>query len=128
MPSTGRKPRGTIQPREAALGPELHRLREKEEALRRERIGLLKRELVGARERVSVLEKELRLAGVAASELRTRVSWNEIYDQLEGEFTVKELRQLTGASANLAASVIFRWRRQGRIRPVSRGRYRKMRH
>ncbi len=125
MPAT-RKRRAAVQARELSLDPELRDLKEREETLRRERIALLKRELGKARERVRTLEKELRLAGVAAAEVGTRVSWNEVYGQLTTEFSTKELRRLTGASGNLAASVIFRWRRQRRIRPVSRGRYRKV--
>jgi hypothetical protein len=124
MPRTERR-RGRSKRTDPSLFPELDRLKANEEKLRRERIVLLKQELSKARDRVRHLEKELRAVGVSAGELRTRVSWDEVYDQLGNEFTVTELRNLTGASANLTASVLFRWRHQKRIRPVSRGRYRK---
>jgi hypothetical protein len=124
MPKAPRR-RGRSKPTELSLSPELDRLKANEEKLRRERITLLKAELTRAREHVRRLEKELRAVGMSAQELRTRVSWDEVYDQLGNEFTVTELRNLTGASGNLAASVIFRWKQQKRIRAMSRGQYRK---
>ena len=111
----------------ATLLPDLDRLKAHEEQIRQEKIAYLKKELAISRERTQVLEKELRLAGLPHSEIGGgRTSWDEIFKRIGPDFSAKELRSLTGANGNLAASVIFRWRKQGRIRPTGRrGQYRK---
>ena len=75
------------------------------------------------------VERELRLLGdYEAAQTAGRIAWDEVYKRLGAKFAAKDMRELTGASPNLVASIVFRWKRQGRIAPTDRrGIYRKVR-
>ena len=105
---------------------EVERLKAREARLRQKRILLLRRELAKTREAVEALERELRLLGDRETGRSAgRIAWSEIYERLGKTFTTKELRERTGATPSLAASIAFAWKKVGRIVTTQRGRYRK---
>ena len=116
-------------PEHEAVFEQLERIKVQEQKLRDEKIALLRLELRKAREHVQALERELRLLGdSAAAQGAGRIAWDEVYGRLGAKFAAKDMGGLTGASPNLVASIIFRWKRQGRIGPTGkRGVYRKLR-
>lgn len=112
-----------------AVFDKLSRIKEQEQKLRDEKVALLRLELANAREHVQSIERELRLLGDSeAARGAGRIAWDDVYRRLGARFAAKEMRDLTGASPNLVASIIFRWKQQGRIgRTGRRGVYRKLR-
>ena len=107
---------------------EAERLKAQAERLRQQRISLLRRELKKATERLHAIRRELRLLG--DHEVRVTsggTDWNDIYKRLGPTFTAKEMAEITGARAGLVASIVHRWRTQGRIVATSRGQYKKTR-
>lgn len=116
-------------PDHEAVFEKLGRIKTQERKLRDEKIALLRVELKKARELVQSLERELRLLGdYEAAQSAGRIAWDDVYDRLGATFAAKDMRDLTGASPNLVASIVFRWKRQGRIaRTGRRGIYRKVR-
>jgi hypothetical protein len=67
------------------------------------------------------IRRELRLLGDHEVRITSGgTDWNEIYDRLGSTFTAKEMGAMTGARAGLVASIVHRWRAQGRIIPVRR--------
>jgi hypothetical protein len=116
-------------PEQAAVFAKLTRIQTQERKLREEKIALLRVELAKARELVQSLERELRLLGdYEAAQTAGRIAWDEVYKRLGAKFAAKDMRELTGASPNLVASIVFRWKRQSRIAPTDRrGVYRKVR-
>jgi hypothetical protein len=125
----GMKRTTPITPEHGPVFEKLSRIKTQERKLRDEKIALLRVELAKARELVQSLERELRLLGDhEAAQSAGRIAWDEIYERLGVRFAAKDMRELTGASPNLIASIVFRWKRQGRIAPTgSRGIYRKVR-
>jgi hypothetical protein len=104
------------------------RLKAEHERLRRQRISVLRRELKTTLERVQAIRRELRLLG--DREVRVTMGatdWSEVYDRLGATFTAKQMGEMTGARPALVASIVHRWRTQGRIAATSRGQYRKVR-
>ncbi len=118
-----------ITPEPGLVFEKLSRIKSQERKLRDEKIGLLRVELAKARELVQSLERELRLLGDhEAAQSAGRIAWDEVYQRLGVRFAARDMRELTGASPNLVASIVFRWKRQGRIAPTGRrGIYRKVR-
>ena len=116
-------------PDHEAVFEKLSRIKTQERKLRDEKIALLRVELKKARELVQSLERELRLLGDhEAAQSAGRIAWDEVYDRLGATVAAKDMRDLTGASPNLVASIVFRWKRQGRIaRTGRRGIYSKVR-
>jgi len=101
-------------------------LKAQQERLRQQRIKLLRGELKATLERLHVLRRELRLLGDHASRVTTGgTDWNEVYERLGLTFTAKEMAEMTGALPGLVASIVHRWKAQGRIAVTSRGEYRK---
>ena len=123
--------KGTKQatPDQGVVFEKLGRIKTKERKLRDQKVALLRVELTKARELVQSLERELRLLGDhEAARSAGRIAWDEVYERLGAKFAAKEMRELTGASPNLVASIVFRWKREGRIGPTGRrGVYRKIR-
>lgn len=111
------------------VSEKLDRIRVEEQRLREEKITLLRHELSRAREHVRSLERELRFLGDAkGAQAAGRIAWDDVYARLGTKFAAKEMHELTGAPPNLVASIIFRWKQQGRIaRAEKRGVYRKLR-
>ena len=106
---------------------ELQRIKAQEEKLRREKIVLLRRELAKAREAVRLLEHELRALGdPEATKSAGRINWEGLYDQLPVNFSTNDVAERTGARAGHIASVMYRWREEGRLITTGRGKYRKM--
>ena len=106
----------------------LGRIEAMEEKLRREKIALLRRELAKARETVHMLEHELRALGdPEARRALGWVNWEGIYDELPTRFSASEVAALTGVRPAHVASVMHRWRGEGRITATGRGRFRKVR-
>jgi len=118
-----------MAPEHEAVFEKLERIKVQEQKLRDEKVALLRLELLKAREHVQTLERELRLLGDShAAHGAGRIAWDEVYGRLGTKFAAKDMGELTGASPNLVASIIFRWKRQGRIGPTGkRGVYRKLR-
>ena len=105
---------------------ELERLRAEDERSRRRRIVLLRRELGRIREMAKRLEEELRLLGDRGATRGRGTDWNAVYERLGATFTAMEMGEMTGARAGLVASIVHRWRAQGRIVSIRRGTFRKM--
>jgi hypothetical protein len=106
---------------------ELQRIKAQEQALHREKILLLRRELAKAREAVRVLENELRTLGdPEGSKSAGRINWEGLYDQLPVNFSTNDVAERTGARAGHIASVMYRWREEGRLITTGRGQYRKV--
>jgi hypothetical protein len=124
-----RKTTKLTTPQHRTVFEKLGRIKTRELRLRDEKVALLRVELTRARELVQSLERELRLLGDhEAAQRAGRIAWDEVYDQLGAKFAANDMRELTGASPNLVASIVFRWKRQRRIAPTSRrGVYRKVR-
>ena len=102
------------------------RLKAQQERLRQQRIRLLRRELKATMERLHAIRRELRLLGDHGSRVTTGgTDWNEVYERLGSRFSAKEMGEMTGASPGLIASIVHRWRAQGRVVATSRGEYRK---
>src|SRR2546425_9532859 len=102
------------------------RLKAQQERLRQQRIRLLRGELKATMERLHAIRRELRLLGDHESRVTTGgTDWNEVYKRLGSKFTAKEMAGMTGASPGLVASIVHRWRTQGRIAATERGVYRK---
>ena len=116
-------------PEHGPVFEKLSRIKTQEHKLRDEKIALLRVELAKARKLVQSLERELRLLGDReAAQSAGRIAWDEVYQRLGMRFAAKDMREFTGASPNLIASIVFRWKRQGRIAPTGRrGIYRKVR-
>ena len=107
---------------------EVARLKAHEARLRQKRIILLRRELAKTRAAVEVLERELRLLGDhETGRSAGRIAWAEVYERLGKTFTTRDLRELTGVTPSLAASMAFAWKKQGLIVAIRRGQYRKRR-
>jgi hypothetical protein len=125
----GMKGTTVTTPEHGAVFEKLSRIKTQERKLRDEKVALLRVELTKARELVQSLERELRLLGDhEAAQSAGRIAWDEVYERLGAKFAAKDMRELTGASPNLVASIVFRWKRQGRIAPTPRrGVYRKVR-
>ena len=103
------------------------RLKAQQERLRQQRIRLLRGELKATMERLHTIRRELRLLGDHESRVTTGgTDWNEVYERLGSTFTAKEMAGMTGASPGLVASIVHRWRAQGRIVSVRRGQFRKV--
>ena len=111
-----------------SVSRQLDLLKTREEQIRGKRIAVLRRELEKVRQRARSLEKELRLLGdQKAMTAAGKIRWDDVYEQLGGTFTAREMGELTGASPNLVGSIVFRWKEQGRIAGTGeRGRYRKV--
>lgn len=105
---------------------ELARLKAEEECARRRRIVFLRRELGKVRQAAKRLERELRLLGDHEATGSAGTDWNEVYERLGSTFTAREMAEMTGARAGLVASIVHRWREQGRIVSVRRGKFRKV--
>src|SRR5438552_19198238 len=117
-------PRRESAPEEASVQDE--RLKAQQERLRRQRISGLRRDLKTTMERLHAIRRELRLLGDREVRVTTGgTDWNEVYERLGSTFTAKEMAGMTGARAGLVASIVHRWRAQGRIVATSRGQYRK---
>src|SRR5439155_18241123 len=102
------------------------RLKAQQERLRQQRITLLRRELKTTMERLHAIRRELRLLGDREVRVTTGgTDWNEVYERLGSTFTARQMVEITGARAGLVASIVHRWRAQGRIVATSRGQYRK---
>ena|SRR5438874_562485 len=102
------------------------RLKAQQERLRQQRIRLLRGELKATLERLHAIRRELRLLGDHETRVTTGgTDWNEVYKRLGSKFTAKEIAGMTGASPGLVASIVHRWRAQGRIVTTGRGKYRK---
>lgn len=102
------------------------RLKVQAERLRQRRITLLRHELKETMERLHAIRRELRLLG--DDEVRVTMGatdWNEVYERLGSTFTAKEMGEMTGARPGLVASIVHRWRGQGRIVSIRRGKFRK---
>src|SRR3989454_9623311 len=101
-------------------------LKAQQERLRRQRIRLLRHELKATMERLHAIRRELRLLGDHESRVTTGgTDWNEVYQRLGSRFSAKEMGEMTGAPPGLIASIVHRWKAQGRIVATSRGKYRK---
>ena len=104
------------------------RLKAQQERLRQQRIKLLRGDLKATMERLHAIRRELRLLGDHESRVTTGgTDWNEVYERLGSTFTAKEMAGMTGASPGLVASIVHRWRAQGRVVATARGQYRKAR-
>jgi len=78
-------------------------------------------------ERLHAIRRELRLLGDHESRVTTGgTDWNAVFERLGSTFTAKELSEMTGASPGLVASIVHRWRAQGRIVAIRRGTFRKL--
>src|SRR5437867_1061703 len=102
------------------------RLKAQQERLRQQRIRLLRGELKATMERLHTIRRELRLLGDHESRVTTGgTDWNQVFERLGSRFSAKEMGEMTGALPGLVASIVHRWRTQGRIVATSRGQYRK---
>ncbi len=102
-------------------------LKAQQERLRQQRIKLLRGELKATLERLHTIRRELRLLGDHESRVATGgTDWNEVYERLGSTFTAKEMGEMTGAPPNLVASIVHRWKAQGRIVAVARGEFKKL--
>ena len=118
-------PRRESAPEEASVQDE--RLKAQQERLRRQRISGLRRDLKTTMERLHAIRRELRLLGDREVRVTTGgTDWNAIYERLGSRFTTKEMGEMTGARAGLVASIVHRWRAQGRVASVARGKFRKV--
>ena len=99
----------------------VERLNAEDDRDRRQRKARLRRDLKKVREIAKRLERELALLG----DHESQTDWNEVFERLGSTFTAKEMGKMTGARAGLVASIVHRWRAQGRIVATSRGQYRK---
>ena len=54
------------------------------------------------------------------------VNWEGVYDQLPPRFSARDVAALTGVGPVHVASVMHRWRVEGRITTTGRGLYRKV--
>jgi hypothetical protein len=78
-------------------------------------------------ERLHAIRRELRLLGDHESRVTTGgTDWNAVFERLGSTFTAREMGEMTGASAGLVASIVHRWRAQGRVVGTRRGQYRKI--
>jgi len=103
------------------------RLKAQQERLRQQRIKLLRGELKATLERLHAIRRELRLLGDHESRVTTGgTDWNEVYERLGSRFSAKEMGEMTGALPGLVASIVHRWKAQGRIVSVRRGKFRKV--
>src|SRR5438876_11013194 len=101
-------------------------LKAQQERLRQQRIRLLRGELKATLERLHAIRRELRLLGDHESRVTTGgTDWNVVFERLGSTFTAKEMGEMTGARPGLVASIVHRWRAQGRIAAVARGKFRK---
>lgn len=106
----------------------LRRITAEEEKLRREKIDLLRRELARHREAARRIEHELRALGDAeATRIAGKVDWDVLYEQLPTRFSARKVTALAGVGPAHVASVMHRWRGEGRITTMGRGEYRKLR-
>src|SRR5207247_11066941 len=107
-------PRRDSAPEEASVKDE--RLKAQQERLRRQRISGLRRDLKATMERLHAIRRELRLLGDHESRVTTGgTDWNEVFERLGSRFSAKEMGEMTGARAGLVASIVHRWRAQGRV-------------
>lgn len=113
--------------REERTLTEVDRLKASDVRDRRQRIARLRRELRRVREIAKRLEQELRLLSGPASSAGVGTDWNQVFDRLGATFTAREMARMTDARAGLIASIVYRWRAQGRIVSVRRGTFRKAR-
>ena|SRR5437870_2129751 len=121
--AAGMKERGT----EGVDVPGLQRLAAQEVKLRREKIALLREELAKHREAARRIEHQLRALGdPAATKIAGKVDWEVLYDQLPPKFSAREVADRAGVGPAHVASVMHRWRREGRIRTTDRGFYQKV--
>ena len=80
------------------------------------------------REAARQREHELRALGdPEAMRAVGRVSWEAVYEELPARFSARDVAALTGVAPAHVASVIYRWRGEGRIASTGRGKYRKVR-
>jgi len=98
------------------------RLKAEDDRDRRQRIARLRRDLKKVREIAKRLERELTLLG----DHESQTDWNEVFERLGSTFTAREMTAATGARAGLVASIVHRWKTQGRIVSVRRGQFRKL--
>ena len=98
------------------------RLNAEDDRDRRQRIARLRRDLKKVREIAKRLERELALLG----DHESQTDWNEVFERLGSTFTAREMTAATGARAGLVASIVHRWKTQGRIVSVRRGQFRKL--
>jgi hypothetical protein len=118
-------PRRTSAPEDVSI-TDAH-LKAQQERLRQQRISLLRRELKATLERLHAIRRELRLLGDRESRVTTGgTDWNGVYERLGSTFSAKEMGEMTGASPGLVASIVHRWRVQGRIVAVARGEFKKV--
>ena len=54
------------------------------------------------------------------------VKWEGVYDQLPTRFSAREVAVIAGVGPAHVASVMHRWRGEGRITTTGRGTYRKI--
>jgi hypothetical protein len=102
------------------------RLKAQAERLRQQRIKLLRGELKATLERLHAIRRELRLLGDHEVRVTTGgTDWNEVYERLGSRFSAREMGEMTGALPGLVASIVHRWKAQGRIVATGRGEYRK---
>jgi len=102
-------------------------LKAQQERLRQRRITLLRGELKATMERLHAIRRELRLLGDHGSRVTTGgTDWNEVYERLGSTFTAKEMGEMTGALPGLIASIVHRWKVQGRVAAVARGKFKKV--
>jgi hypothetical protein len=102
------------------------RLKAQQERLRQQRIKLLRGELKATLERLHAIRRELRLLGDHESRVTTGgTDWNEVYERLGSAFSAREMGEMTGATPGLVASIVHRWRTQGRVVAVARGEFKK---
>jgi hypothetical protein len=102
------------------------RLKTQQERLRQRRIKLLRGELKATMERLHTIRRELRLLGDHESRVTTGgTDWNAVFERLGSTFTAKDLGEMTGALPGLIASIVHRWKAQGRVVAVARGKFRK---
>ena len=115
-----------LRPALEAAAVKDERLKAQQERLRQQRIKLLRGELKAIMERLHAIRRELRLLGDHGSRVTTGgTDWNEVYERLGSRFSAKEMGEMTGALPGLIASIVHRWKAQGRIAAVARGKFRK---
>ena len=98
------------------------RLNAEDDRDRRQRKARLRRDLKKVREIAKRLERELALLG----DHESQTDWNEVFERLGSTFTAREMTAATGARAGLVASIVHRWKTQGRVISVRRGTFRKV--
>jgi hypothetical protein len=107
--------------------PGLQRLAAQEMKLQREKITRLRQELAKHREAARRIEHQLRALGdPAATRIAGKVDWEVLYDQLPPKFSAREVAARAGVGPAHVASVMHRWRREGRLVATERGKYRKV--